>query len=470
MAGVFILGFAAQTISVTAQTHDQKMRDLFQAVEQAPRSGQGGRYTVQGFTLGRAVGNGLLREFKCQPSDQFAQHTWCSSFVKAGSGRSASSTRQSILLGPDGTAQYINHQATSSDFSPKEIEGAVKRRSAEFGAKPRLISPPQQLRALNPLMAIWGNIQLEELAAADRAALASGRSPRRGFLVDFLNDIDESVKRGFPVYRLAEGAGYIWILSFDGDGTSRRRSIAIDTNALAPPPLVTSSIERNDQPRRAEVNPTPNRPISSGTGIIISRDGHVLTNHHVIDDCASLQVMQGGELPAEARLLRADPTNDIAILKISRTFDGNSVAKFRKASSIRPGEGVAVYGFPLAGTLSTSGNIVAGNVTSLAGLEDDARFLQISAPVQPGNSGGPLLDRSGGLVGVVTARISDLAVVEATGVVPQNVNFALKANVVMNFLEAHSIPIEATEAQGGEEPLTDIAEKARKFTAQVTCR
>ncbi len=320
-------------------------------------------------------------------------------------------------------------------------------------------------------MAIWGDLKLEELGSADRVALASGRSPRRGFLVDFLNNIDESVKRGFPVYRLADGMGYVWILSFDRDGTSRRRSIAIDANSLSSPPLVTSSIERDQQPKPSGEIPRANKaPVSSGTGIIISTHGHVLTNHHVIDECNAIGVAQAGDLPAEARLLKADSTNDIAVLKVSRTFDVNSVAKFRKASPIRQGEGVAVYGFPLAGALSSSGNIVAGNVTSLAGLDEDARFLQISAPVQPGNSGGPLLDRSGGLIGVVTSRINDFAVVEATGAVPQNVNFALKANVAVNFLEAHSIGIETTEPRGGEDPLTEIAERARRFTVHITCR
>ena len=75
-------------------------------------------------------------------------------------------------------------------------------------------------------------------------------------------------------------------------------------------------------------------------------------------------------------------------------------------------------------------------------MGDDARMIQISAPVQPGNSGGPLLDSSGRVIGVVNSKLNEIAYAKATGDLPQNVNFAIKANVAMNFLDAHSVPYE----------------------------
>ncbi len=102
---------------------------------------------------------------------------------------------------------------------------------------------------------------------------------------------------------------------------------------------------------------------------------------------------------------------------------------------MRQGEDIVVYGFPLPGVLSSGGNVSTGNVTALTGLGDDSRFLQISAPVQPGNGGGPLLDRSGNVVGVVVSKLNALSVASATGDVPQNVNFAIKASVALAFLE-----------------------------------
>ncbi|MFX4941208.1 serine protease, partial [Acinetobacter baumannii] len=81
---------------------------------------------------------------------------------------------------------------------------------------------------------------------------------------------------------------------------------------------------------------------------------------------------------------------------------------------VRLGEGVAVFGYPLSGMLSTSGNFTLGNVTALSGLGDDSRYFQISAPVQPGNSGGPLVDANGNLIGVVTSKLNALKVMVAT--------------------------------------------------------
>ena len=96
-----------------------------------------------------------------------------------------------------------------------------------------------------------------------------------------------------------------------------------------------------------------------------------------------------------------DVTNDLALITVNTR--PTTFASFR--SGVRLGEGVAAFGFPLAGLLATSGNFTLGNVTAVAGLGDDTRILQISAPVQPGNSGGPLLDYSGNVVGVVEGKL-----------------------------------------------------------------
>jgi hypothetical protein len=208
---------------------------------------------------------------------------------------------------------------------------------------------------------------------------------------------------------------------------------------------------------------------SSGTGILISQSGHVLTNNHVIDGCKSLKVTQTGDIARSAQVLRTDANNDLAVLKVAQIYNANDIAKFRIGRSVKAGETVAVYGYPLAGTLSVSGNIVSGNVTSLAGLADDVRFFQISAPVQPGNSGGPLLDASGLIIGVVNAQINEIAVAQVTGSIPQNVNFAIKGITAMTFLEANSIAFE-TSSDSTTKPLTDIAEAAKRFSVLITCQ
>ena len=116
-----------------------------------------------------------------------------------------------------------------------------------------------------------------------------------------------------------------------------------------------------------------------------------------------------------------------------------------------------------------SGNIVQGNVSSLAGLGDDARFFQITAPVQPGNSGGPLLDMSGSVSGIVNSKLDGMKVAAASGDIPQNVNFAIKVNVATNFLDAHSVSY-STAAVGTAVDLATVADRARPFTALIVCQ
>ena len=121
--------------------------------------------------------------------------------------------------------------------------------------------------------------------------------------------------------------------------------------------------------------------------------------------------------------------------------------------------------------LASGGNVVTGNVTALAGLGDDSRFLQISAPVQPGNSGGPLFDRHGNVVGVVVAKLNALKIASATGDIPQNVNFAIKASVAIAFLDAQRLTHSDNGFSHLGPPLStpDIAARALTLAAQVVC-
>ncbi len=208
---------------------------------------------------------------------------------------------------------------------------------------------------------------------------------------------------------------------------------------------------------------------SAGTGMMVSDSGHVLTNYHVVRGCRKISVTMQGELEIEAKILKSDRTNDLAVLKMSSVLPGKGVAHFRTGRRLKAGESIAVYGFPLPGTLSVSGNIVSGHITSLAGLADDARFVQISSPIQPGNSGGPLIDTAGQVIGVVTSKLDELKFAGATGSMPQNVNFAIKSNVALNFMDAHSIPYKTSSGEE-EFTLTKLVEEAKKYTVHVKCK
>jgi serine protease Do len=164
-------------------------------------------------------------------------------------------------------------------------------------------------------------------------------------------------------------------------------------------------------------------------------------------------------------LIAKDPTNDLALLKVEA--QPQYVAALR--SDVRLGENVEAFGYPLANILATSGNFTTGNITALAGLGDDSRFFQISAPVQPGNSGGPLLDESGNVVGIVSSKLNFLSELKNVGDIPENVNFAIKASVATNFLQDNGIRYKVGEgAQAMKDP--DIADQAKRMSVSIECR
>jgi S1-C subfamily serine protease len=180
---------------------------------------------------------------------------------------------------------------------------------------------------------------------------------------------------------------------------------------------------------------------STGSGFFITKDGHVLTNAHVVGSCTNLVVRTAQGTTAPASILSRSEHDDLAILKADVKTD--HVAAIRANPSPRAGEAIVVYGFPLSGLLSSSGNATTGGISALAGLRNDSRHLQISAPVQPGNSGGPLVDMSGNVVGVVFSKLDALRVARATEDIPQNINFAIKSSVAANFLDAGGLPMRA---------------------------
>jgi S1-C subfamily serine protease len=208
------------------------------------------------------------------------------------------------------------------------------------------------------------------------------------------------------------------------------------------------------------------RRASSGTGFFVSLAGHVLTNAHVVDGCNSISVTPDGGAPLVARLVARDTTNDLALLQVSHM--PRRIAAIR--SGARLGESVAAFGFPLASLLASSGNFTLGNVTALAGIADDSRFMQMSAPVQPGNSGGPLFDNAGNVVGIVTAKLNAVRTMVATnGDIPQNVNFAIKASVATNFLETNRVNVQVGQATAAMQP-ADLADHARTASVFIRCQ
>ncbi len=220
--------------------------------------------------------------------------------------------------------------------------------------------------------------------------------------------------------------------------------------------------------REAESDRSTGSSVSGGTGFLISTRGHILTNHHVVDGCESLTARFADGSSGRGRVVASDELNDLAVVRTSSPVI--SVAVFNAVPTYRQGDQVVVYGFPLVGALSEAGNLTTGTLSALSGLGNDSRYIQISAPVQPGNSGGPLVDDKGNVIGVVTSKLNAIRVAEATGDIPQNVNFAIKDVVAKSFLQAHDIPFAEGGSDGPSLTAADIGDVLREKVVFLQCK
>jgi len=208
------------------------------------------------------------------------------------------------------------------------------------------------------------------------------------------------------------------------------------------------------------------RKHSTGTAFSVSREGHALTNHHVINGCAEVKVA-GRE--GKVKVIASDSVNDIALLQLPGNL--KDVANLNPdLGKLRQGEDIIVFGFPLNYVLSSGGNLTPGVISALTGLGNNTNQIQITAPIQPGSSGSPVMDKKGNIVGVVSMKLDDGRMAKATGQVGQNVNFAVNGQTVKSFLDTNKVPY---KTGGGffsqEKSNADIAEEASKWTVLVEC-
>ena len=244
---------------------------------------------------------------------------------------------------------------------------------------------------------------------------------------------------------------------FSPDGTISGTYIAGDyCEGCRPSENNGQATDRNDESRKPAL-------IGTGSGFSVN-ETQVVTAAHVVEDCASISVAnQKGHV--DATIVAIDGNNDLALLSLPQKTIYH--AKIRLGRPLQKGEAIVSYGYPLYGQISSTATITRGYVNNLAGWGNDSRFLQFDAPTQPGNSGGPLLDSFGNVIGV-TSHILGKKYLDEVGHLAQNVNFAVKAPILVGFLSANGASFSVDPSVDEIDPAS-IVSKAEHFTYLVKC-
>ncbi len=222
----------------------------------------------------------------------------------------------------------------------------------------------------------------------------------------------------------------------------------IDTYLKLYPTSNESAIKNEERPKNA-----------SGTGFAVFPNGIIATNYHVIEGATTINVKgvnSDFNSKYRANILVTDKTNDLALIQINdgkfTTF--GTIPYTIKTNIVGVGENVFVLGYPLRATMGDEIKLTNGIISSRTGFQGDITSYQVSAPVQPGNSGGPLFDSQGNIIGIINAKHSGA----------ENASYAIKSNYLMNLFELLSNPpkLQTTNSLSGKS-LTNQVEIIKKF-------
>ncbi len=253
--------------------------------------------------------------------------------------------------------------------------------------------------------------------------------------------------------------------------------------------------QQQAQPKKIAKKPAkkspPPKSAGTGSGFFVSKLGHIVTNEHVVRNCGSITVGDSTTNQVGATLLEKDKRNDLALLRISSTQMASAESKslisklglrveistpsvpLASGGLLRPddvelGEDLLVSGYPYGEIISNTIKVTKGIVSANKGMGDDSSQFQMDAAVQAGNSGGPIYDENGNIVGVVVQQLNKLKVAKVMGSLPENVNFAIKASTVRQFLTAAGLPTKWSN-RSKRRSTKDLAKIAKNQTVMVVC-
>jgi S1-C subfamily serine protease len=281
-------------------------------------------------------------------------------------------------------------------------------------------------------------------------------------------------------YALGQGVAkndveaYKWVLLAAGQGDESAKIVTtVLENRMTQGQIAEGqSLARNFKPLKLRISGDDSsapstvhtRPKSSGTGFLITEDGYLITNEHVAGNGEQVRLVTEAGL-LSARVVKLDVANDLALLKVEGKFAPLPVVSSR---AVKMGSTVATVGFPNIGLQGFAPKLARGEIAALSGAQDDPRYFQISVPVQPGNSGGALVDERGNVVGVVSAKLNMAAALATSGALPENVNYAVKSSLLLSFLESvPEVAAKLKEPRTKDRKFEDVVQSAEKAAVLV---
>ncbi len=206
---------------------------------------------------------------------------------------------------------------------------------------------------------------------------------------------------------------------------------------------------------------------ATGTGFFVSNNGYLITNYHVVNGAKKITVFTEAKDELSATVIQSDPANDVALLQV----DKMSVAiPIVPAFESAKGEEVLTLGYPLIALQGQEQKATFGRVNALSGIGNDIRYVQIDTPIQPGNSGGPLLNSRGEVVGVVSATLNQVAALKASGTLPQNVNYAVKVDYILPLLRAAKVDLLSGTVQRVKLEMSNIVALREKSVVLIVAK
>ena len=225
----------------------------------------------------------------------------------------------------------------------------------------------------------------------------------------------------------------------------------------------TSEKPKTTEKPKKKLKPGKTYSVASGTGFFINRSGNIVSNNHVIDSCATVKVHYKG-VATPVTILATDRANDLSLMKADVKPDDAFAISGADASLL---DDIYVAGYPFGKVVSSSVKVTKGVVSALTGVGNNYSNIQIDAALQPGNSGGPIINKKGNVIGVAVAKLDYKKVIKDFGAIPEGTNFGIKSSTVHQFIKANNV----SSVSGGFRDMSskDIADKIQKATVYLDC-